>query len=188
MKGVKTVMTDTIVSFFVSLLILEHSSCGIIVCLKQCVLFEQDMVIKKDDPVIKAIALAWRCKSLVLCLALICSVMTQVTKYLSRFPTCEVKITFHLAWEFYLASHGQTASCSSIAAIEIWKVYEHCKVLINVKEEGFCLWCSLACGRHWFFGPQFRKPHLPLGEHRSSDKIITAGADEWQPGYSSCQD
>lgn len=95
------------------------------------------MVIKKDDPVIKAVALAWRCKSLVLCLALICSVMTQVTKYLSRFPTCEVKITFHLAWEFYLASHGQTASCSNIAGIEIWKVYEHCKVLINMKEVGF---------------------------------------------------
>lgn len=33
--------------------------------LKQFVLFEQGKVIKKDDPVIKLIALAWRCKSLV---------------------------------------------------------------------------------------------------------------------------
>lgn len=139
--------------------------------LKQFVLFEQGMVIKKDDPVIKAIALAWRCKSLVLCLALICTVTTQVTKYLSQFPTCEVEITFHLAWEFYLASHGQAARCSRIAGIEIWQANEHCKVLIKVKEVGFCLWCSLACGRHQFLAPKFRKPHLPLGEHRAQTRL-----------------
>lgn len=88
-----------------------------------------------------------------------------------RFPTCEVEITFHLAWEFYLASHGQTESCSSIAGIEIWKVYELCTVLINMKEVGFCLWCSLDCGTHQFLAPQFRKPHLPLGEHRAQTRL-----------------
>lgn len=117
---------------------------------------EQSKVIQKDDPLIKVIALAWRCKSLVPCLALICAIMTQVAKYLSRFLISEMEITFHFAWEFYLASHVQTARCSRIASVGVQKACEHSKDLINTKEVGFCLQHSLACGKRSGFWP----PHL----------------------------
>lgn len=65
MKRVRTVMRDSFCLFCVRLLIMWHAVHIRKSFLKQFVLFEQGKVIKKDDPVIKLIALAWRCKSLV---------------------------------------------------------------------------------------------------------------------------